>query len=346
MKQTVLKIAKACGLFAACRLLTRKHLRILCYHGIWLGDAPHFGDCLYMSADTFRRRMDLLERAGYPVLGLDDAVARLQRGTLPDAAVVITIDDAWYGTGRHMLPLLSARGLPATLYVTTYYALARRPVLNVMINFMVSRATARPPLDTLLAASDEGESANAPNDAEAYASALAARVDALPTLDARWQAVEHIAARLGADLDTIDRERWFHLMTEEELRAAAAAGIDIQLHTHSHRMHDFDSARVRAEVERNREELARILGRDGATFNHFCYPSGVHNPSVYAVLRAAGVKSATTTEFGLNPPGANPMELRRILDCQSMSDLDIEARLSGFWGLLSALKRRLQPGAA
>lgn len=341
MKQTVLKVAKAIGLFALCRRITRKQLRILCYHGVWLGDQPHFGDCLYMAPQTFEKRVAMLLRTGYPVLTLGAAVEGLRRGTLPDAAVVITIDDAWYGTFRHMVPVLQESGLPATLYVTTYYALKRRPVLNVLISFMVARAARLPALDELVPEINAGAAAPGVLPTE-YASELAARVDALPTLEARWEAIERVASALGADLATIVSERWFDLMTEDELRATDSAGIDIQLHTHSHRMHGFDRARVRDELERNRTELARILGRDGQLLDHFCYPSGMYDPSIYSVLREAGVRSATTTEFGLNPPDSNPLALKRILDCQSMTDLDIEARLSGFWSLLSGLRRRLQ----
>lgn len=340
MKQTILKLARLCGLFALSRRLTRRQLRILCYHGIWIGDAPHFGDCLFMRPDTFAARLDLLARAGYPVLGLDDALERLDKGTLPDAAVVITIDDAWYGITRHMLPALTERRLPATLYVTTYYTLAQRPVLNVLVNFMVSRARALPPLVTLMPG--PGPQPDPAQRAD-YATALATRVDALESLALRWHAVRRIADQLSLDLEPIDTGRWFHLMNEDELRTAQAAGVDIQLHTHTHRMHGFDGERVRGEVEHNRRELARLLGVVPGSLAHFCYPSGVHAPAVYPVLEAAGVRSATTTDFGLNPPGSNRYALKRILDCQSMSDLELEARLSGFWSMLMALRDRLRP---
>jgi len=338
MKQTILKLARLCGLFALSRRLTRGQLRILCYHGIWIGDAPHFGDCLFMRPDTFAARLDLLARAGYPVLGLADALEQLEKGSLPDAAVVITIDDAWYGITRHMLPALTERGLPATLYVTTYYALAQRPVLNVLVNFMVARARTLPPIDTLVP--DPGPQPD-PSQRADYSTALATRVDALDTLALRWDAIRRIADQLGVDLDTIDTGRWFHLMDEDELRAAQAAGIDIQLHTHTHRMHGFNGEKVRTELDKNRHELSRILGVSPSGFSHFCYPSGVHGPEVYPLLKAAGLQSATTTDFGLNPPGSNPFALKRILDCQSMSDLELEARLSGFWSLVQRGRRAL-----
>lgn len=337
MKHLILKLARSCGLFALSRRLTRRQLRILCYHGIWIGAAPHFGDCLFMSAETFARRLDLIARAGYPVLALGEALERLQDGTLPDAAVVITIDDAWYGIAQHMLPQLIERRMPATLYVTTYYSLAQRPVLNVLINFMVARAQTLPALDALLPG--EGQAPDAARRAD-YAGLLAARVDALATLDERWAAVQRIAAQIGIDVDAIEQGRWFHLMNADELRAAQAAGIDLQLHTHTHRMHGFDAERVREEVERNRHALAALLEADPATLTHFCYPSGVHAPAVYPVLKAAGVRSATTTDFGLNDARSDPYALKRILDCQSMSELEIEARLSGFWSLLMRLRAR------
>lgn len=353
MKQLILKAAKACGLFALSRRLTRGQLRILCYHGIWIGGEPHFGDCLFMRAHTFARRMARLAEAGYPVLGLQDGLARLADGTLPDGAVVITIDDAWNGIVEHMLPVLRERGFPATLYVTTYYTLAQRPVINVLMNVLVSRAAHVPPLADLLARVDEGAGAGdgaqavAPAEVSAVsepAEALSRRIDALPTLALRWQAVERVAQALGADLDRVLRERWLHLMSPEQLRAAQAEGIDLQLHTHTHRMHDFAADAVMAEVQRNRRELADILNVAEDTLTHFCYPSGVYDPSVFPVLASCGVRSATTTDFGLNARGANPFALKRILDCESMSDLDLEARLCGFWSLLGAARRALARG--
>lgn len=353
MKLTILKLARLCGLFALSRRLTRKQLRILCYHGIWIGDAPHYGDCLFMRPATFAARMQFLARADYPVLGLEEALERLEAGTLPAAAVAITIDDAWYGIHQHMLPVIRAREFPATLYVTTYYSLAQRPVLNVLIGFMLARTRVPlPPLDSLLPAAVEasGTAMHEAGDQDAgdrsgYAVELARRVDALPNLPARWEAIQRIAATLEVDADAIERGRWLHLMSADELRAAQAAGIDLQLHTHTHRMHGFDAQRVRDEVDLNRRELAALLDVSPESLRHFCYPSGVHDPLIYPVLAAAGVRSATTTEFGLNPRGSNPYALKRILDCESMNEVELEARLSGFWTLANGLRKWLRPQA-
>ena len=80
-------------------MATAKGVRVLCYHGVWMGDRSFAGDCMFVGAETFGKRLDLLADAGYPVLRLDDAAAALREGrALPAGATVITIDDGWFGT--------------------------------------------------------------------------------------------------------------------------------------------------------------------------------------------------------------------------------------------------------
>lgn len=333
MKRALLLAARACGLFALCRWITRGQLRILCYHGIWIGPEPHYGDRLFMSAERFAARMALLARLGYRVIGLDEAMQRHLRGGSRARDLVITIDDAWLGTYRHMLPVLERHGYPATLYVTTYYAQARRPVLNVLLGYLFSRPGGQAALSRLT-----------PPDAppEGRLEMIVRSVDALPTLDARWQEVQRLAGLVpGAPSIEVLAES-FGLMTPEQLRDAAKRGLDIQLHTHTHRMHGQDPDRVAAEVMRNREELSTILARPPETFRHFCYPSGEHDPRVFDALTRVGVRSATTTEFGLVTKGDHPLALNRILDGQSVSGLELEAVLSGFWPVIKGLQSLLR----
>jgi len=340
VKTRLLRIARALGAFAFCRWRTRRQLRILCYHGIWVGGEPHYGDCLYMSAQRFAERMALLKRLGYEVLPLGEALTRWERGALPGHAVVITIDDAWYGTFKHMVPILHEHRFPATLYVTTYYVLAQRPVISVLLGYMVSRipdvaaATQRlaaiPGLDEVTGL-----------DRDRLTERLLVYVESFPNLAERWAAVQRLADVLDVDLGPITQDRRFGLMTEQELAHAREAGMDLQLHTHRHRMYDMNEAELRADLEINRCEIARIAGSEPGSLAHFCYPSGVYGTSVFPALERTGIRSATTTEFGLNPPGTHRLRLKRILDCESLSDIELEARLCGFWGMLQKLK----PGA-
>jgi peptidoglycan/xylan/chitin deacetylase (PgdA/CDA1 family) len=344
LRALVLRVAKAIGLFGLSRHLTRRRLRILCYHGVWLGGAPHYGDCLFMSPERFARRIELVARLGYPVLALDEAVERLARDDLPAGALVITIDDGWYSSFARMMPVLKRHGMPATLYVTSYYALAGRPVLNVLLGYMLARCDRLPKPAELPAEAAALLPAGRPPSAEEQAriaAALAAHLDELPSLEARWQALQPIAAAFAFDLDEVLADRRFDLMNADEIRHACADGFDIQLHTHSHRMHDFDRSSLCEEVHRNRDALVQVLGTAPESLRHFCYPSGVFHESVFETLRGLGIRSATTTEFGLNERGAEPLALRRILDCESLSDIELEARLCGLWSFLSGARHRL-----
>ena len=67
MKQWIFHLAKYTGLFALCRRITARNLRILAYHGIWLGQG-HYGNYLFMSAGKFAARMQKIQALGYPVL--------------------------------------------------------------------------------------------------------------------------------------------------------------------------------------------------------------------------------------------------------------------------------------
>jgi peptidoglycan/xylan/chitin deacetylase (PgdA/CDA1 family) len=339
--EIALRILKSAGAFAVARARTRRKLRILCYHGLWLGGPPHYGDCLYMSQAKFESRMEWLARSGYPVLPLDEALRRLDDDSLPDNAVSITIDDGWYSTYCGMLPVLKRLGLPATLYVTTYYATRGLPVLNVLIGHLIDRAPETALRYELLPTGTEPspEPPASPEGRSFLAERLSSAVDALP-FEQRWPAVETLASSLGmADrLKQLVESRAFHLMTEEQIRQAAAAGMDVQLHTHTHRMHEFDAALIGAEIDRNRRELARITGRPSADLRHFCYPSGVHTRDIFEALRARTVVSATTTEFGLVDRLSERMALSRILDCESFSQVQLEARLCGLWSLVAAAR--------
>lgn len=299
-----------------------------------------------MQPQQFEARMEWLARSPYPVLPLDEAIRRLDNGSLPDNAVAITIDDGWFSTLKGMVPVLERLGLPATLYATTYYSMRGGPVLNVLIDYLVSQATpealGRSSFARDLARSHPGLPPQSGAAREAISGKLASAVDALPGAE-RLAAAREIAATLGRDIAPILDGRWFDLMSEEELREAHKRGLDIQLHTHTHRMHALVPEKVTAEIALNRRELARILSVDASTLVHFCYPSGVHSREVFDALRRCGIRSATTTESGLAAAADERMSLSRLLDCQSMTLLEFEARLTGLWDMISAVRRRVRP---
>ncbi|OLB63522.1 MAG: hypothetical protein AUI11_01120 [Acidobacteria bacterium 13_2_20CM_2_66_4] len=325
------RIGKALGLFSLSRFLTRRKLRILAYHGAELCDEGRFSPSMFIRADTLAARIELLRRR-YPVLPLGEAVRRLKDGTLPPCAVAITIDDGFHSTAAIAVPLLRAAGLPATVYVTTYYVQRDVPVFRLAMQYCFWK-TRSALLDIAKLGTGEGTVA-LDTDAGKFEIAWELINYGELHLDekGRTTLLEATAAQLGVDLAPLLHHRFLHLMTPEEVRAAAST-IDVQLHTHRHRFPD-DPLQVRAEIEENRKALAPLVHRP---LVHLCYPSGFWSKAFFPALAAAGIETATTCEGGLNGPDIHPYALQRFFDGEHITALEFEAELSGFPELLRVI---------
>lgn len=334
VKLAILWVAKHTGLFHLSRRLTRSGARILCYHGIWLGPG-HFADYLFMSPGKFRRRMAWLARSGYPVLSLEAVTQGLAAGTLPPYATAITIDDGWYGSFRHMAPVLTELKLPATVYISTYYVQKQLPVFDVALQYLFARAPQRiidfkALAHPAFAIGDSGPlNLDRPVEKERAMEIVLRHAFDLNGAQC-FDLLKILAQHLQFDFEPLLQERVFHLMTEKEVQTIAEQGMDVQLHTHRHRLTLENVQNLTKELTDNRSALAAV---SNVPLEHFCYPSGVWSEQCWPILQAAGVKSATTTIQGLNYAGANPMKLKRLLDGESVHDLEFEAELSGLFDL-------------
>ena len=333
MKKTILWFAKYTGMFSLCRWLTRKQVRILAYHGIWLGEG-HFGNFLYMSASKFSERMNRIKKLGFPVLSLDEALNGRDKGVLPACPVVITIDDGWYSSYLYMLPELEKYNFSATLYQTTYYSEKQEPVYNVLIQYMIM-TTAKNSLNL--------EDLGMTNDRVVDLSNISERAKILVKLqeyvdnlsaEFRGDFVSKIAKSLDADYKKIIEEKWFHLASFEQVSDMGKRGMDVQLHTHRHRITMDGVDCLERELRDNQSRLEPLVAQP---LRHFCYPSGVYDKTVWPVLNANKVASATTTEPGFVNSRSHIYALPRILDGEEISDLDFEAELSG----VGEVKRQL-----
>lgn len=328
LRLVLLHGAKALGLFALARLITRDRLRILAYHGGSLLDEHEFRPGLFMTGATFEARMRFLVARQYPVLTLDEALARLAAGTLPANATVITIDDGWYGTYRLMVPVLEALGLPATLYVATYYLEKQTQVFNVAVAYVLWAArrgavdfgATIPDLSgvrTLELAADREE---VQGRIEAYAATL-------PGAAARQELLRALCRATGVDAISMESARQFAFMSAAEAAELPGRGVDLQLHTHRHRFPDATQAAAEAEISDNRAVLEQLTSRP---LRHFCYPSGHYSRGQLPWLPMMGIVSAVTTDPGLNNRESPPGELSRILDSEVLTMIEFESEISGF----------------
>lgn len=326
LRQTLLRGARALGVFRISRSLTADGIRILCYHGTWLGDDDRFqGDAMFIQAQTFRDRLAVLRRLGYPVISLSDAVEGLNgKRTLPKNAVVITIDDCWFSTYAVMLPELRKHGMPATLYCNTAELIRGRPVYNVMA-YYVHLLAGFPALN--------GEVRDAYDTARNVAL----------TPDERWQGIQDLGRLLKVDIGPLLGRRVFDVMTKDEFREFFSnENIDVQLHTHNHTLHDMSAPFVSSEIDENRAALSALLGVSPSHFRHFCYPSGVSSLAAAEALDEIGISSSTLCEPGLAFAQTPRQLLPRFLDGDNYTPIEFEAEMSGAYHLVRTAISRVK----
>jgi peptidoglycan/xylan/chitin deacetylase (PgdA/CDA1 family) len=327
------------GGFALAQYLTRKRLRILCYHGFSLGDEHELMPHVFMRRETFVRRMQILKRRGLPIISLNEAVQRLKSGEVRSAETVITFDDGWASNLTLGAPILEKFAYPACVYVTTEHLAAGAEVFNVALYYMLCHASVRSfdlkGLHPLI----DGSYQLGEDPAAAQQALIEAAEQAFPDLCARQRLLRAIAEALGIDLDSTLAGDRFRLLRRSEIQALHSRGWDIQLHTHTHRLPDQSYDLMSREITENRRALEAILG---TIQNHLCYPSGRYAPQHLEWLAKLEVESATTCDAGLNGASAHLLRLRRYLDSDQQSDIVFEAQVCGLHDLAREVQDTLR----
>ena len=334
-----LVLAKWTGFFSLSKILTKKGLRILCYHNFSANDVVNWRPKLFTKPDTLRKRMGYLKKSGYNVVDLDTALKKLEKGTLPDFPVVITIDDGWHGIMEYAHPILCENDFPYTIYVTTYYSSKPFPVFNLVIAYLFHKTSKRkidlselniPEIGTSYVDILEDENKNLIIKGIIE---LAEKGD----ISLRQNLIKRISDILDVNVANILERKIFQIMQPVDLKFLADQGVDLQLHTHRHRW-PIQETEAMEELALNREHLFSIQNKKS---EHFCYPSGFYTEEQFSFLKKAKIKSATTCEPGLNFVSANYYALKRFLDGENIAQIEFEAELSGFLFLLREVRNRM-----
>ncbi len=297
--------------FGADRLFAhrrRNTLAIVMYHGVVAEPLVPF--CWHqVPLAAFERQMTWLARHR-TVLPLDEALDRLDAGTLPRDAAAITFDDGYRNNLTRAFPVLERHHLPATLFLVTGLRDASARVW-VDLLWRAIRDTRASRLD----AGELGLGELSLGDDDAKGLAIARVVEALKLLPTSRR--EAASRRLFEALDaatTIRSDEDFALLSDEELRALTASGlVTLAPHTRTHPiLSRCDDARIEDEVRGSIDDIAH---RTGAPPRVFAYPNGRaidFDDRARAHLRHAGVRHALSTRHGLARQGDDPLALPRI----------------------------------
>ena len=238
------------------------------------------------------------------VLPLEEAIGRLQAGTLPRRAACITFDDGYPDWLAGVAPALRRRNLHATFFITSGQ-FDGVPLWHERILAAVRRLPG-PSLDLgipFLPAQPVGST----DDRRRQVQRLEQELKYL-TLYRREQILQQLEAEAGVRAADVP------VMSEAQLRDLHSQGFGIGAHTALHPILDYCNAdEVEREVGGARERLQAIVR---GPVNGFAYPNGrpyadFSRLHVDAVKRA-GYRYAVTTHWGVAGASTSPFQIPRF----------------------------------
>lgn len=224
---------------------------------------PHREECVRtVSTASFAEQLDILLQLGDVVPLAELETERRQRRP----RFALTFDDDDPGHALYTLPVLIARDLPATFFLSGRWHQEQGPYWWEVLE---ARIRSKGPESV---AAEYGLPTN--TDAEE----LARRLTATP----------HAAELARAAAETPG-----DVMRAHHAEALVAAGMEVGFHTLDHpSLPNIDPASVRSAVSVGRDQLSESLG---TPIVRFAYPHGRTNRSVTDSVRAEGYASAWTT---------------------------------------------------
>ncbi|WP_372654673.1 polysaccharide deacetylase family protein [Halobacteriovorax sp.] len=324
IKIFIFKILKIVGVFNLTLFLTRKKLRIFCYHGLSYEDEHLFIPSLFIAQDTFLRRMKILKKYNINVLKLNDAHEKNIRAEINKPSAVLTFDDGFISTFELALPILEEYSYDSTIYITSYYQKYQNPIFRLAVRYFFWK---KKPTRELVKKLDLPVKNHKMWEIIKYGETELKENE-------RQELLEKIRITFGVEISKNLESKFMKLDTNKNILEAYKNGVDIQLHTHRHRL-PIEREQCEKEILENKAYLKELLGVE---LDHFCYPSGIWSPEHLPILKDLGVKTATTCDPALINPSTDPLAYPRFLDSDEKTDIEFEADLCGITHILVVLK--------
>lgn len=326
MKKILLKTFYDLGAFAPFHWANRDKVLILTYHRFSRGDDPS-----KISASEFAAHLEYLSKNSR-VLPLADAIDSLQTGkSLPPNATVITIDDGYADAYEIAFPLLKKFDLPATVYAVTDFLDGKCWLWTDLMRFVLLE-TGNDSVKISFYGEDECEVGLQDRKQRLdIASRINSRLKKLPN-EQKEIKIKEIANALNVEIPAIPTAE-FAPFNWEQACEMDAENVRIESHTATHPiLTNVPEKDLEFELNVSKKRLEEILDR---RVEHFCYPNGSFNETVWQAVKSANYKSATTTNYGFNGKSANPFLLKRI-DAQG-TIANFAQSASGFEALRNAV---------
>jgi peptidoglycan/xylan/chitin deacetylase (PgdA/CDA1 family) len=276
-------------------------LLVLIYHRVLPGPDPMYP--YDPDRPTFRRQMQALAE-DFNVLGLGEAVGRLERRNLPARAVAVTFDDGFADNVTEALPVLNDIGLKATFFIASAYLEG-----GCMFNDCVIEACRQVPAGDWATGTAEfgtvkvGEPASRPRLAYEMIARLK-YVAAARRMECTMRLLETAHAIPPPGI----------MMTHEQLRKLHAAGMEIGGHTRSHPiLAGLPEADALQEIAGGKADLEALIGE---RVDLFAYPNGQpgrdYGPRDVGLARRLGFRAAVSTAWGYADRHSDRHQIARV----------------------------------
>jgi len=319
LKKTISKFFVFFGGYRVVKKITKPGIAIVVYHRIISDDHKGVRPYISVTESNLRRQIKFYKKE-YTLLSLNEAIEKLQSGTLESPCLVITFDDGYEDNYSLGLKVFQEEGIRPTVFITT-----------VCIERKVALWPDR--LRNLLYQSNIDTTINLGTPAITIRSSLSSRVQAVKTISAYIKTLdleqrENFLNNLEIRLGPVENPQSL-MLDWDQVRILAKQGVIIGSHTVNHP--------VLAQIP---EELAsfeiieskRILEeKTGRKINMLAYPNGTikdFTPGTINLIRRSGYTAAITTLRGVNRIGSDLFRLRRTGVYLTDSITDIKCKLA------------------
>jgi peptidoglycan/xylan/chitin deacetylase (PgdA/CDA1 family) len=237
-------------------------------------------------------------------LRLDEAAQRLETGSLPKNAAVITFDDGYKDNYTNALPVLQKHNVPATFYITTGFIGG-----GCMWNDKIIHSIVKSPHQTidLQALGMREKILGDRAQRKELAIEVLGKVKHMP-YNQRLDMVESICDIAGGAVPTD------LMMTVEEVKALHDSGMEIGGHTVTHPiLTSLGKKYAIDEISQGKETLESWLG---VSLKTFAYPNGKPNTDYNLdhvnALKSLGFKAAVSTAWGITHQESDVYQLPRF----------------------------------
>lgn len=256
----------------------------------------------------------------YTVLQLDEALEKLQQGTLPPYALVITFDDGYRNFFDYALPVLRQYGLPATMFAASDFVLRRIPLWVDRLEHAVGQMDCSRAERTALDAT------------------LRAKLKTFTPLE-RERELSQIENSCSPLRDFSDGRAVYAPLEPDMLKEMQKYGITIGAHTRTHPiLSTLSPEEATDEIADSARELRQAAGALSAVF---AYPNGQrddYTDKIEDIVRQAGFSWALTTIEGTVRRSDPPYALRRITLDGVEDYATLAAAVSGLRGFVRSTK--------